>query len=937
MRELRGKIRAIISSVWAGTECGRSAGMAGITIAEDEDENAASVIKSPVAAGVGMAGMASGITQMALVSPSGDQSLDAHLLSLFFEYVHYQLPIFQHNEFYNAYSSGRVPSLLVSAMCAAASAFLNQIESERRKIYDTYSQKVREQFHDACFEPSLEVVQTALIMTLCEYRHGSLHRAWVYLSMGFRLAIAMGYHHHDVKLRAGSMQSNVEIVHREACRRAFWGAFLLDRYTAIGGGKALGINDNDISVLLPLHDKDWQNHGTAPPLSTLEFFKPFGGAQPQSACSSSAESADVFTKAADAVASAPQTSVVWQATERANSSVSGRSDSTGDSDFDSNSSSPLTGVSADNRNDTPGLSGAWNRRASDLSALGHFIKLMTVVGQVAQHINTKSTSSNVSSGAQLRGNSSKNYTALDKALQRWKEKLPPSLLYSEAKAVALGPEPSVFIACMHAIYHGAVIMLNRENMELLRGQPGKLDVSTIQAMRSLEQCRISAMEIVEISRHLCSLPSAMTNALLPWALFQAGTLLIHFMISGSTSQAKEEARLAILSLDRALRDELSRYWNVSSKYHMVLSNMVKAWERTCQVTPSQTPRQLSGAYNAGAPLQQPHQQSASLHRQAQTGSAFENTIADSYQALGTQSQLPMQMQMHMQSPPHMSALQQPQRVDTQQGQSDGKFSTLMKPYGGPGTTTNRDVNGQVDAISFRGPGFQTSSAQLPNMQNSTGSVGSMAGNQAIIPNFMFNADTAQDSFNILQNFLSQLSQEQARQFSEGMQGYAIHGSQGNSDAQTGLAAVSGSGLDGRPLLSQPSSQQIQQSVMLPNAALRHIQSVAAFDFAGQGDQPPGSRHDSQPISSNEDLFTAPGGPVFSSAADASTLKFGRTDSERMRGLELDPMLFNSMTPLLQELQLFNGSSLNAAPISGGSHASSNTPGAINKTNTRSSN
>ncbi|KAJ2082112.1 hypothetical protein H4R24_001853 [Coemansia sp. RSA 988] len=939
MNDLRRKIRAIISSVWAGTECGRSAGMAGITMAEDEDEHAACGIRSPAAAAsASIAGMASNVPPTVLVSPSGDQSLDAHLLNLFFEYMHYQLPILQRSEFHKAYNGGRVPSLLVSAMCAAASAFLNQSESERKTIYDTCSQKVREQFHDACFEPSLEVVQTALIMTLCEYRHGSLHRAWVYLSMGFRLAIAMGYHHHDAKLRASPMQSTADIVHREACRRAFWGAFLLDRYTAIGGGKALGINDNDISVLLPLDDKVWQNHGVAPPLSTLEFFKPLGDAQPQSTCNSSTEGSNAHIKAALVTASAPQTSVPWQAAERGNSNASGRSDSSGISDFNSNASSPMTGVSSSSRNGTLGLSGAWNARADDLSKLGQFIKLMTVVGQVAQHINaSKNTGGVVSSGAHIRGRPSKNYSTLDKALLQWKEELPAPLSYSDAKAGALAPEPTVFIACMHAIYHGAVIMLNRENMELLRGLPGQLDVSTIQAIRSLERCRIAAMEIVEIAHKIRSLPSAMTNALLPWALFQAGTLLIHFMISGSTPQAKEEARSAILSLDRALRDELSRYWNVSSKYHMVLSNMVKAWERTRQATPSQTtPRQLSGAYNTGIPSQQ---QPTSLHGQAQTGSAFGNSVAESYQALGAQHQHLTQMQMHMQLPVDMSASQQHQEVDpqsNQQSQSDGSFSTLLKPYGGPEATTSRDANGQANALSFSGFDLQANAAQISGIQNGTSNIGSMARNSSDMSNFMFNADTAQDSMNILQAFLSQLSQEQARQFSEGMQEYALHGPRRNDVAQTGLGATSCAGADGQSLLSQAPSQQVQHSVMLPNAALRHIQSVAAFDLAGQGNQPPGGRRDSLPISSSEDLFTSPRGPVFSSSAETSALKFGCTDSENMRSSELDPMLFNPMTPLLQELQLFNGSSLHAAPVSGGVHTSGAASSTISKNNARSS-
>ncbi|KAJ1670088.1 hypothetical protein GGF38_001767, partial [Coemansia sp. RSA 25] len=119
--------------------------------------------------------------QQPLASPSGDRSMDDHLLNIFFECVHHQLPIIQRAEFYGTYGRGAIPPLLVCAMCAAASVFLNRIEEERKAIYERYAQKVREMFHDACFEPSLEVVQTALIMTLCEYRHGSLHRAWVYL------------------------------------------------------------------------------------------------------------------------------------------------------------------------------------------------------------------------------------------------------------------------------------------------------------------------------------------------------------------------------------------------------------------------------------------------------------------------------------------------------------------------------------------------------------------------------------------------------------------------------------------------------------------------------------------------------------------------------------------------------------------------------------
>ncbi|KAJ2324786.1 hypothetical protein IWW51_003107, partial [Coemansia sp. RSA 2702] len=727
MHDLRKKIRAIIASVWAGTECGRSAGMAGVTMAADDDDERAAEVRSPAQRASSAA---------ALVSPSGDRSLDDHLLALFFEYVHPQLPILQRAAFQEAYARGRVPPLLVCAMCAAASVFQSRIEHERSAVYEQYSQKVREQFHDACFEPNLEVVQTALIMTLCEYRNGSLHRAWVYLSMGFRLAIAMGYHHIDARLRAGPVQSGAEIARRETCRRAFWGAFLLDRYTAIGGGKALGINDSDIAVLLPLREQDWQNRNAAPPLSVLEFFRPLNTAvDVGSTRSVSLGSVGSAAQGANAIVSEPVTSFM----ESENGAGMHRRA------FDSSSvSSPLTGNSTGSRNSTPASAGEWDTRTTDTSALGHFIKLMTVVGQVAQHINSTKGAAKAGGDLPRRDRPNRDYAKLDAVLLQWKKELPPSLSYAETRMADVEPDTAVFVSCMHAIYHGAVIMLNRENMELLRDLPGQLDVSTNLAIRSLERCQIAAMEVVEIAHHISSLPAAKTNALLPWALFQAGTLLIHFMIAGSTVQAQEEARSAILSLDGVLRDELSRYWNVASKYHLVLSNMVKAWERTRQTTPTTTPQHK--------PMRQ-----QSLAMQTQAGSALGDSAAETFHALNAHLQLPMQMQMHMQMPTQMTTTQQPSKSEPA---PTSEAFTLLKPYSGPS-----DVE----------------TGQRANTSNGS------ASNASQVPNFMFTANSAQDSMNTLNEFFSQLTQEQARQISEGMQAYALQGGRTNS----AMASISG--------------------------------------------------------------------------------------------------------------------------------------------------
>ncbi|KAJ1734066.1 hypothetical protein LPJ61_001265 [Coemansia biformis] len=704
--------------------------------------------------------------------------------------------------------------------------------------------------------------------------------------MGFRLAIAMGYHHHDAKLRAGPAQSSADIARRETCRRAFWGAFLLDRYTAIGGGKALGINDDDITVLLPLRDKDWQNRSAAPPLSALEFFRPVGPAS----------------------LSAGRSASVGGAANVAGGGFASRGSSSGTGGFDSDVSSPLTGTSTGSRNSTPTSPTGWDTRLGDVGALGQFIKLMTVVGQVAQHVNGSKGAASPGRRAPLRERPSRGCTMLDAALLRWKEELPPWLSCAEARSADARPEAAVFVLCMHAIYYGAVIMLNRENMGLLRDLPGQLDVSTNLAIRSLERCRVAAMEVVEISHHICSLPSAMTNALLPWALFQAGTLLIHFMIAGSSAQAQEEARAAILSLDCALRDELSRYWSVSSKYHLVLSNMVKAWERARQATPSLTPRQLSGTPGVAGQLQPPL-----LQVQALAGPVSSESASEAFQAFSTQFQLPMQMQ-HV--PPHMAAALQPRKAEhqSQRQPASGEFATLMKPYAAPASSTARDPAVPAGVLSLRASSTQSagSSAAHRSAEQRGGAASDKAvgSDPALLPGFVFSADTAQDSLNTLNAFFSQLSQEQARQFSEGLQMYALHG--GRS---------SGAQAEAEPIAADV---MLARAPSLPLAApMEHLQPAAAFDLAGQshGDSSSSNRHqysrrDSLPISSNCDLFTAPGEHHLFSASTIQSdrsisASFGQIAGDVLMSSELDPLLFNPMTPFLQELQMFNSPHLHA--------------------------
>ncbi|KAJ2548528.1 hypothetical protein EV175_004794 [Coemansia sp. RSA 1933] len=759
--------------------------------------------------------------------------------------------------------------------------------------------------------------------------------------MGFRLAIAMGYHHLDDKLRTGPVKSTSDIARREVCRRTFWGAFLLDRYIAIGGGKALGINDNDISVLLPLRENDWESPGVAPPTTTLEFFKPVSLKSP----SASAAESDTASTTASCERHVDDMCLAGARRNSTDLSILHGSPIAPNS----NDSPLMAGVYSSSRNDTPASSAkGWDSRASDSSALSSFVKLMAVAGQVAQYINSSKAPASSTSGASGNDGSggseskvraaekpSKSSLALDAALLHWKEELPSSLSYYEAKMSETDPELLVFISCMHAIYYGVVIMLNRDNMGLNVSRVGQLDISSNLAMRSLERCRVAAMQIVEISHHICSLPTAMTNALLPWALFQAGTLLIHFMIAGSTPQAQEEARAAILSLDCVLRDELSQYWNVSTKYHLVLSHMVKAWEKARQSTPSMASLQNPSARGQ---IQQQHL----LQGQMQNNTIFAGSTNDAYQSSSTQ------VPLSFQSLNDVSSVQLQQNVSRQQSHGSAGFdkglSNQLDTYSASNTSMLNASNVRPDQVGA----FASGSQDYRNRQTDGAAKKPLQQPDPNVPitNLMFTPDSAQLSINTLNEFLAQLSQEQVRQITEGLHTYSVQSSQGQVSLADPLASASNVlrvtadnasfGL-GQVAPPPPAPFASQNAMMLTNAALQCIQSssgssnAGGMDMAGNIQNRLQDRHGSIPISSSSDLFTTPGnllsqspsvtGSLTASVSLASDMAQVRGDNNLVTVDMLDPLLFNPMTPFLQEMQLFNDPSTQR-PLQQSSHHSS---------------
>lgn len=237
-----------------------------------------------------------------------------------------------------------------------------------------------------------------------------------------------------------------------------------------------------------------------------------------------------------------------------------------------------------------------------------------------------------------------------------------------------------------------------------------------------------------------------------------------------------------------------------------------------------------------------------------------------------QQQMPMPVQMQpvpMQlTPSNSTDLTAASSSNMQQQNSGGdRFSTLLKSYSGP-----------VAGVPFN-------------------------------PNYMFTTESAQDSINTLNSFLSQLSHEQTRQISEGLQTYSLQNSGPYSAPFMGQKNAGHSHPGFNSAANDPmfnvGNQHNPLSAVEVNGGGQFVNHPSIGRIAASNNRLD-IRRGSLPISSNGDLFTAPS----SSTAHASIAAHHQANGNGlMTGSELDPLLFNPMTPFLQELQLFNSATL----------------------------
>ncbi|KAG6826250.1 hypothetical protein H0H92_000574 [Tricholoma furcatifolium] len=222
------------------------------------------------------------------VSRLPDQSVQEHLVELYFKHVHTYLPVIHKRAFYDAFRAGPdsspqsstsaspfnrprrgVPSLLLFAMFAIAARYDDAPKpSDSTTMWeagDEYLNHAKGILDDIYSASRPSTCQALLLMGYREIGIGAMAQAWTYIGMAIRMAQDLGMHRSADKWArerlGGRLFSDWELHER---KRIWYASVIMDVYVSTYIGRPLMISEKDYDTPLPSQDDPEENENWTP-------------------------------------------------------------------------------------------------------------------------------------------------------------------------------------------------------------------------------------------------------------------------------------------------------------------------------------------------------------------------------------------------------------------------------------------------------------------------------------------------------------------------------------------------------------------------------------------------------------------------------------------------------------------------------------------------
>jgi hypothetical protein len=174
------------------------------------------------------------------------------------------------------YRGGTAPPILVLAICAVSARFSKHpaVHHERPFLAGgSFALEARRQLLKNFDTPNITNLIVCILLGLHEF--GTCHggRSWAFGGMATRMAHALQLHKEadqdpmgkvhplmrpDYIHEGGHMGGYMSFTDKEIRRRCFWACFVMDRFNSSGTERPCIINESEVEIQLPVHDRNLQ-------------------------------------------------------------------------------------------------------------------------------------------------------------------------------------------------------------------------------------------------------------------------------------------------------------------------------------------------------------------------------------------------------------------------------------------------------------------------------------------------------------------------------------------------------------------------------------------------------------------------------------------------------------------------------------------------------
>ncbi|KAI7237583.1 hypothetical protein KC330_g3050 [Hortaea werneckii] len=220
---------------------------------------------------------------LGLDEPMPPQDVIDELNQAYFDKIHATLPMIHRPRYYASLDLAphmRPPVCLRYAMWASAAAVTDKYQDLQQHFYARARKYIQQDEMKGHGESMISVAhcQTWVILATYEFKLMYFPRAWMSAGRACRMGLMMGLHRVDgVGLDVKQcLPPPKDFIEHEERRRTFWGCFCVDRYSSIGTGWPMVVDEKDIMSVLPANEDAYLIGKAESALTLAEALSPDG-------------------------------------------------------------------------------------------------------------------------------------------------------------------------------------------------------------------------------------------------------------------------------------------------------------------------------------------------------------------------------------------------------------------------------------------------------------------------------------------------------------------------------------------------------------------------------------------------------------------------------------------------------------------------------------